>query len=108
MGILAGFLFLVILVFGTFWVVVLSTLFNGWVLSILWGWFMVPTFGLPTLSMPQAMGIALVVSYLTYHYNGVPAQEKEKTKAEKIISVSMPILRPLFTLGFGWVIHQYM
>ena len=27
---------------------------RGWVLSILWGWFMVPVFGLPALGIAQS------------------------------------------------------
>ena len=38
---------------------VLSTLFRGYALSVLWGWFMVPTLGLPHLSVVQALGISL-------------------------------------------------
>ena len=31
----------------------LASLLNGWVLSVLWGWFFVPTFGMPELSLAQ-------------------------------------------------------
>ena len=48
-------------------IMVVSCLLRGWVLSILWRWFMVPTLGLPALSVPQAIGIALVVGMLTHH-----------------------------------------
>jgi len=47
-------------------IMVVSCLLRGWVLSILWRWFMVPTLGLPALSVPQAIGIALVVGMLTH------------------------------------------
>ena len=43
----------------------LAAVLNGWVLSIIWKWFFVPTLHLPSLSIPQAIGIALVVSFLT-------------------------------------------
>lgn len=38
---------------------------NGWVLSKLWAWFIVTTFGLPTLAVPEAIGLATVVSFLS-------------------------------------------
>ncbi|ULR87407.1 hypothetical protein [Comamonas sp. B21-038] len=34
---------------------------SGFTLSVLWGWFVVPVFSLPALSVAQAYGIALVV-----------------------------------------------
>lgn len=45
---------------------VFSAIFNGYALSVLWGWFIVPTFGLPALAVAPAIGVALVVSYLTH------------------------------------------
>lgn len=38
---------------------------DGILLSFLWHLFFVPTFGLPELSIPQAIGISLTVSILT-------------------------------------------
>ena len=40
---------------------------NGYVLVTLWKWFMVPTFKLPPLTTVQALGMALLISYLTRH-----------------------------------------
>jgi hypothetical protein len=33
-----------------------AAVFNGYALSILWGWFVVPTFGVPALTVVQAHG----------------------------------------------------
>lgn len=52
-------------VLGGFAVLLLSFVWvaawSGFTLSVLWGWFVVPMFGLPALSVAQAYGIALVV-----------------------------------------------
>lgn len=45
------------LVLGLVW----GAAWSGYTLSVLWGWFMAPTFGLPALSVAQAYGVALVV-----------------------------------------------
>ncbi|TSC81867.1 MAG: hypothetical protein G01um101420_780 [Parcubacteria group bacterium Gr01-1014_20] len=42
----------------------LSSLLRGWVLSILWGWFMVPTFGLPELGVVPAIGMMFTITFL--------------------------------------------
>jgi hypothetical protein len=38
---------------------------NGYVLVTLWKWFMVPTFKLAPLTTAQALGLALLISFLT-------------------------------------------
>lgn len=40
----------------------LGILYSGFVFSTLWGWFIAPL-GVPTLSIPQALGLLLVVGY---------------------------------------------
>ncbi len=43
--------------------VVVSTLFNGWVLQVMWNWFMPEIFpALPSLSLAEAFGLSLVVA----------------------------------------------
>lgn len=44
---------------------VYGAMMNGWALSKLWSWFIVSTFALPALTIPAAIGVALVVNYLT-------------------------------------------
>lgn len=40
---------------------VLTTLLNGWVLCRLWLWFIAATFHVSPLSIPQAIGVAIVL-----------------------------------------------
>lgn len=44
--------------------VIASMLLNGYAFSVLWGWFIVPVFGVPALSVMQAVGIATLISML--------------------------------------------
>lgn len=56
-AVLGGFsLVLLSIVWGGFWA--------GLTLSILWGWFVVPVFALPALSVWQAYGLVLVAGML--------------------------------------------
>lgn len=87
-------------------VVVLSIL-RGWVLSILWGWFMVPILGLPALSIPQAIGIAVVVGLLTHQSHSSP-EDKNEPNGKKWGRMLEPLLSPWIALAFGWVVKQYM
>jgi hypothetical protein len=42
---------------------------GGYVVQRLWGWYIVGTFGLPGLTLGQAIGLDLLVSYLTFKIN---------------------------------------
>ena len=87
---------------------VVSSIFNGYVLSVLWGWFIVPVFSLPELTVVPAIGIAIVVSYLTYQYNESD-DDDNKSFGEKMAKlIAMAILRPLFVLFLGWIVHLFM
>jgi len=52
--------------FSTFLITIVPlTIFNGWVLSVVWNWFIPTTFdGAPVLTIGQALGVSLVVSTL--------------------------------------------
>ncbi|MDP3696508.1 MAG: hypothetical protein Q8R55_00575 [Candidatus Taylorbacteria bacterium] len=88
-------------------IVVVSTLLRGYVLSVLWRWFMVPTLGLPALSVAQAIGIALVVGMLTHQSQHYPEDKDEKT-SKKVVRITEPFLTPFAVLLIGWVVRQYM
>lgn len=83
-------------------IIAASAVVNGFVLVHLWGWFFVPVLGLPLLSIPQAVGISLVVSFLTHQAH----VEKENPDGVKVLTSAF--LRPLLALLIGWVVKQFM
>lgn len=85
---------------------VLSSIFNGYALSVLWGWFVVPTFGAPALGVVPAIGVAMAVSYLTHQMHDC---QEETTFGETIAKgTAMAVLKPSFALFFGWIVHLFM
>lgn len=87
------------IVFG---IIALAVLFNGWVLTILWGWFVAPLFGLPVLTLKSAMGLSLIIGYLT---GGLKNDTKEEDKEKEYLKY-VKILNPFFVLLMGWLIHS--
>lgn len=79
-----------------------SVVLNGYVLSVLWGWFIVPVFGLPALTIPVAIGIALVISFLTHQLN---LNDGDETGWKQL---AFSFLHPLLTLLAGWIVKQWM
>ena len=90
------------LLIGALGMIVVTSILNGFVLVKLWGWFVVPAFGLPTLSIPVAIGISLIIKYLTIHRSKT-AEDVDMWEAYKF-AISFPIM----TLIIGWIIHFFV
>lgn len=87
---------------GLLAVMVTATLLDGWVISVLWAWFMVPIFDLPTLTLVQAIGVGVVVSTFTARTTIYKNQEVSSATWIAVFTV------PLFSLLMGWVVHLFM
>lgn len=85
---------------GVFGLTICTAIWRGWVLSILWGWFAVPIFGLPPLGIAQAIAVAMIVSFMTHQY--IPSKE-----GDTWMPIFTMILTPLFALLVGWVVRRY-
>lgn len=88
-----------------------GSVLNGIVLSILWGWFIVPTFGIPQLGIPQAIGICLIASYLTHQFTY--QKEDDDEPLERLYKMfkhqlNFLIIKPTATLAFGWLFHLFL
>ena len=82
-------------------IILLAYLLNGWVLHILWGWFIVPTFpAAPSINIPEAMGIALIVGFLTSRYQDTSEHGTE------VFFYTFTL--PFVALAIGWVIYLFM
>ncbi len=81
----------------------IGTLLNGWALHLLWLWFIVPIFNLPALSIGQAIGLGMIVSFLTYHYQASP-----KDKDENLGTFILFLIRPVSTVLLAMVIKQFI
>lgn len=104
-------IFVLGIVFITIVLTVLGAIWSGYVLSILWGWFIVPTFNLPALSIPLAIGIALVISYVT-HQTNFDKKKEELTDMENLKYAgrvfSWLALKPALALLIGWIVLKFI
>lgn len=82
------------------------SLWNGYALSILWGWFVVPVFSAPPLGVAAAIGIAIVASYLTYHYRHEP--EHGSVTDRLATSIVWALVKPCFALALGYVVQRFL
>ena len=88
---------------GVFLTLILSVTWSGYILSILWSWFMVPIFGLPVLSVPAAIGVTIVFGYFIRGVSMATAKKDEFT--ETIVTA---FLTPLVFLFMGWIVKSFL
>ena len=87
---------------------VLSSVYSGYALSILWDWFVVPTFNLEPISIPIAIGLAIVVSYLTNHTDS--SQENNGDTFSEVLEklTVKALVKPTLALLIGWVVTFFI
>lgn len=77
------------------------TIYKGWVVATLWGWFLVP-YGAVPISIPLAIGISCLVVCLTAR----PYLGDEDIADITIYSYALGV--PLLCLIFGYVAKQFL
>lgn len=93
-----------VVIFNFFAVLVVSIFagaLRGVVLSYLWGWFLVPL-GMPPIGIMMALGVSLLVTFLTYHHLSVK-QDLHPLKTR----LSMSIFYPAMVFLVGYIYHIY-
>lgn len=82
--------------------IVVSVTLNGYALSVLWGWFVVPALGAPALRIPYAIGLSLVVAMLTHQ------QRKSEHTPEFAEALLSGLITPFLMLLLGWIVKQFI
>ena len=83
-------------------IIIASTIWRGYVLTVLWEWFVVPTFGLPLINIPTAIGICTIMTFLTMHYKNGKDERDLSEKIAEILILSMTT--PAIYLFGGWIV----
>lgn len=87
---------------GVIAALVLSTIWGGYVLSLLWAWFIASTFSAPVLTITQAIGVRLVVGFMTMNSK---TSDKDRAFGE---SIALAFFLPLFGLLLGLLVKQWL
>lgn len=81
-------------------VIALLVVEQGWAISTLWGWFIVPL-GAPSIGVAVAIGIAITASTIRRRYHKTPDEERYK-------SLAYGFIHPLLCVGIGWIAKQFV
>jgi len=98
----------------------LITLIHAWIVTLFWGWFVVPQFHAAPLPLPIAAGLDILFGFLAYKNNPLPsvsgaAKDKlrELSWSERLSRAFAPsfglgLTRCGVTLLFGFVVHLFV
>jgi hypothetical protein len=82
-----------------------SAIMRGFTLAVLWGWFIAgpeaPFHGLPQLSIVNAIGLALVVGFVTNHGNSNPREDSRPLKSFGDVLLEA-LIKDFIELGVVW------
>lgn len=86
----------------------LSAVWNGYVLSVLWAWFIISLFpSAPALGIASAIGISVTIGFLTQ--KDIPESDDKKSTTERIITAFLyGFMRPLFALIAGAIVRMFL
>lgn len=82
-----------------------SIILRGFVLSYLWQWFVVPL-GAVSISIPIAIGLSMLVAFLTHQDQSLLVKQKVDNIVGKAIGKMM--FTPLLIWFIGWVIQLFI
>lgn len=85
--------------------IIAGTLLSGWALSVIWAWYAVPVFGLPVLSVKNAILLAAFIGYFTpMELN----KDNDETKNQKLLNgIATILFKPIFYVTWFWVIINW-
>jgi hypothetical protein len=97
----------------TFFLLIVACMFGvalsrGYVLSVLWAWFIVPAFSVPAIGLVAALGIAFISMMLSQHPSEYTKQQlsMDASQAQEIAIKKMveSLVFPWATLVTAWVV----
>jgi hypothetical protein len=91
-------------IYGAVTCIVLSCLWRGYVLSLLWSWYMVTIFGMRPLTMPMCIGLSTVVGMMSG--SGVTYNDHTRPPIKDMIFGSF--IAPTIGLLMGWIAKQFI
>ena len=96
--------------FGKFMTVVLamiiSPIINGFVITKLWLWFVVPTFEANPLRVVEAIGLMFLINYIKAKRDN--EADKDKFWEQFATNIIFMFLMAGFTLLSGWIVQMFM
>lgn len=86
--------------------IVLTAILRGFVLSILWGWFVEPL-GVAAINIAEAIGLATILGMLLQREPD-PELDKLPFWRRYVAAFTVTVVGAIFALGIGWIVHFFV
>lgn len=86
-----------------------SVTLKGWVLSIIWTWFLIDL-GVPPISIPEAVGILIIYGFVSEKIESSKTKSSSKKDPLEELSylLGQMFFAPLLTLAMGYIAHLFL
>lgn len=88
--------------------IILSSIWRGYVLSILWGWFVIPIFHTVQISIALAIGLSLLVGMFTYQSSSDEKKKDQKPGEAMLEALLVAFFSPLLVLVLAAIVHAFV
>lgn len=78
-------------------------IWDGFIISMIWNWFMPKIFGLVSLSIPQALGLSLMASVLVGR-----GRDSRSEDEDPMVTILKPFLIGLIALVMGAIVQMFI
>ena len=86
-----------------------SIVMHGCVIKFMWGWFIIPTFYQPKLSIASVVGISTVINLFRLKvFNKSNVKEKKISKYGTFSPTVDFVIDPIFALMMDWIVQRFM
>ncbi len=87
---------------------VFGVVLNGYVVMILWGWFIVPSLGMPEITITTAAGLSLFAGYVTTGFTDSRRNDDRSMSDVFVRTLIECVSRAVFVLMIGRIILLFM
>ena len=91
---------------GSVVVAAVSVIVRGWVICVMWGWFISPALGIPKLYLALGVGVSLFIQVATIDLSVTRKKMDEIEDTLKIIGKGF--LAYGYALALGWIFHFFI
>jgi hypothetical protein len=91
-----------LIVLGGIVIAIISIIFDAFVLTKLWDWFIVTLFNLPHLNLAYAYGITLMINYLKGY------KKSDEIKEKMSVLLLGVFIRSGIVLLIGYIVFQFI
>jgi len=97
-----------IAVVGVLGLIIANTMWGGYVFTVLWAWFVVPTFKLQALTLAPAIGLSLMVRFVVYKHRDEAKPPEAVTFNSVTQNIAKSAVVSTVVLCIGAVVQQFM